>query len=670
MQRLENYILFLVIFLTPLAVLSISPNPYVPIKLALLVYGMGLVLLIKAIRVFLSGRLDFSTGSFDLPVVILAIAYIVSTLLRTPNKMEAFLLPGTTTIVVSGALLYYLINQLSQNAKTTTTKLLFLSSTVFSTVLLLAFSGILAKIPQLPAYVRATGFNPEGGYLPAAIFFITILPIGIAQLLSNKDVLQKAFLGVANAILVIALAVSVYNMLPGKLFSPNFPSFATSWSVSIDALKESPIFGVGPGNYVTAFSRYRPLTYNATDLWALKFSTGTDFYLTLFTETGLFGAAGIIFLLLAVYRLSKSQVQEQKLFSQGFSAYATFISLLLIILALAVFPATLLSTVLIFIYLSFITKAHKTSLALMTQAGAADEGPASSGKIASRIPALLVAIPIVVFVLWVGFRASRILAAEYKFQKSLRALAANDAANTYNYMRDAINLNPYVDRYRATYSRVDLLLANAIAQKPADQITDQDRTNITQLIQQAISEGKATVALNPLRAANWELLGRTYQTIIPLAKGSDQFAIQSLRQAVGLDPVNPALRIALGGIYYGQGDFENAVRVYELAVATKPDLANAHYNLAFAYGGKKDYDNAVQQMSLVLSLVDRTSPDYEVARKALTDLQDKQKVSAQEATQNLTPPSEAKQQLQPPLELPEGSQPPEAPVSPTLTPTP
>jgi len=134
---------------------------------------------------------------------------------------------------------------------------------------------------------------------------------------------------------------------------------------------------------------------------------------------------------------------------------------------------------------------------------------------------------------------------------------------------------------------------------------------------------KTTVVLNPLRAANWELLGTTYSTNIPLAQGADAFAVQSLRQAVVLDPINPALRIALGGIYYGQGDFENAVRVYELAVTTKPDLTNTHYNLAFAYGGKKDYDNTVQQMTLVLSLVDRTSPDYEVAKKALTELQNK-----------------------------------------------
>jgi len=185
------------------------------------------------------------------------------------------------------------------------------------------------------------------------------------------------------------------------------------------------------------------------------------------------------------------------------------------------------------------------------------------------------------------------------------------------------------------------------------------------LIQQAIREAKATVALNPLRAGNWEILARTYRSIMPLAVGADVFAAQTYAQAVALDPINPNTRISLGGIYYAVGEFETAVRVFELAVMAKRDLANAHYNLAFALEKTGDFARAIEHMTLVLSLVERDSEDYENARQVLENMQENQKLQA-EVTKSLVPPLEAEEPIiQPPLELPEGSEPPEPPVIPS-----
>src|SRR3989344_9132991 len=111
LSNIEKYILYAVIFLFPITVLSISPNPFVVPKLAVLAFGVALLLLVRSVRVISSGKLDFSVGNFDFPVLLIALAFLLSAILRTPNKMEAFLLPGTATAVVGGALLYFLINQ-------------------------------------------------------------------------------------------------------------------------------------------------------------------------------------------------------------------------------------------------------------------------------------------------------------------------------------------------------------------------------------------------------------------------------------------------------------------------------------------------------------------------------------------------------------------------------
>ena len=74
-------------------------------------------------------------------------------------------------------------------------------------------------------------------------------------------------------------------------------------------------------------------------------------------------------------------------------------------------------------------------------------------------------------------------------------------------------------------------------------------------------------------------------------------------------------------------------------------------------------------MTLALSLVDRNSNDYQVARQALEDFQE-QRDAAVPTGEELTPPAEAPEPvITPPIELPEDAEPPEAPLSPTPTPT-
>ncbi len=680
LSQVEKYILYTTVFLFPFFILPISPNPFVVPKLALLSLALILILLTRSIKVILSGKLDFSFGNFDLSVFLLAAAYIASTILRTPNKMEAYLLPGTTTAIVGGALLYYFINQLKESEKNVISMLLFGSAAVFSALSLLALSGVLSKIPQLPAFMKASGFTPEGGYLPALVFLGVMLPIGIGHFFSEREMSKRTLLGVSTAVVIFGLAVSIYQLLPGRPFSPRFPSFATSWSIAVDAMKGSPIFGVGPGNYLTAFNRFRPLSYNSSDLWAIKFTTARDFYLTTLTETGMLGFAAIALLLVTLYNTAKKDVKEKKVVNWGFAASSTLIALILLTIALLFIPATLLLIVLFFVLLSLNSKVKHTSLNLTTQ-GASDSQGLSSQSVASRFPALLVTLPVIIFVGLFTFRSYKIVLAEYKFQKALNLLVKNDASGTYDTMRAAIQLNNQVDRYHATFARVNLALANAIAQKASTNgpdgkpvaITDQDRSNITLLIQQAIAEGKATVALNPLRSGNWEILGQVYRSITGLAQGADQFSVQTYSQAVALDPINPNLRIALGGVYYSKKDYENAAKVFELAASAKPDLANAHYNYSLSLRDNNQLDKAISEMTLVLSqITDKNSKDYQLAKKTLEDMQAKKKAAAPIAGEQLTSPVAGQgANLKPPVKLPEGSEPPASIVTqtPAVTPT-
>ncbi len=667
-DKAEKYLSIAFIFVLPFFVMSVSSNPFTITKLLLAVFFCVAGVIIIGLKTIVTGKLSYRLSVYDIPVLLVGASYLASAVFRTPNKMEAVLLPGTATAVVGGVLIYFIINQLKD--KSPIARTLVLSGAVYSLFMILSYLGVFAKIPQLPAFMQARTYTPDGGYLPSAIFLLSILPLGVSSVISSKEIKNRIVYIFVSLLLTAGLSLSVYQMLPGKPSSPRFPSHAISWEISIDALKASPIFGVGPGNYMTAFNRFRSLAFNSTPVWNVKYSTASNFLFTLFTETGLFGLSSYILLFWIFFKDAKKQIRENKLVNWGAESILPILSFALLFLILLFFPATVFITILIFILLSLSAKTHPASVNLSVQ-NIKDDG--SHNLTSSRIFPLLVFLPLIGLSVFVAYRTFNIVRAEFYYKSALESLLANDAQATFNNMRNSVTLNPRVDRYRSTFSRINLILADATARKK--DLTDADRTTISQLIQASISEAKASVALNPLRSQNWEVLGRTYQSIIPLANGADAYAAQAYQQAVALDPINPQLRVTLGGLYYGAKNYETAVRVFELAVTSKPDLANSHFNLAYAYKEQGKYDPAITQMGLVLGLLSPDSKDYEVAKKALEDFQSKKKSAEVPApSEELVPPVVPTPAIQPKVDLPEGSEPPEAPIteegSSETTPTP
>ena len=703
LETVERYILFAVVFLLPLLVLPIFPNAFITPKLTLLTFGIGLLLLSKAVRTIIRGSIGFKLSNFDLPVAMIAGVYLVSAILRTPNAMEAFFLPGTASFVLSGALLYFLINQLKEVEKKSLGLVILVSGIVFSAVTLVAATGLLSST-SLPDFIKNNTFTLLGGSLPAAIFLLTLIPLGVGLLVSEKERVKKIILSASLVFVIFGLAISIYNSLRGPL-SPStnqpiqqvkarLPDFRTSWFVAIDSVKESPLLGVGPGNYLSAFNRFRPLAYNASELWAVRFTTGSNYYLTALAETGLLGLAGIALLIWTVIKLLRKEFKKTPSISAqqpGDSILLVaqektilLISVSILLLLIGAFPATATLSVFVFILLALAAKTHKVQAMLSGQALPTSETLSSSNSV-SKLPAIVVALPVIIAVVLLFVNARRIIAAEITYKNALDALVQNEATLTFNSMREAINLNPRVDRYHASYAQVNLALANSIASKDPEEITDEDRASIAQLIQQAIAEGKATVALNPQRAGNWEVLASIYRSIIPFAQGADQFAIQTYKQAVALDPVNPSLRINLGGVFYSLQNYNDAIRAFELAVLAKPDLANAHFNLSAALRENGEIEAAVEEMKLVLALVDRGTRDYELSKQELEKLNEmlplperpEEEETIEATPETLTTPEAVEEAPIEPIELPEEAAPPETPegeteteLSPTPTPTP
>jgi len=667
--KIEKYLFWVVAFLFPIAALPVFPNYISTPKLVILSFGVGLILLVKAARILTEQKLDIFTANFDFPVLLLLIAYILSAVIKSPNIMNAFLLPGTATLITASILFYFLLNQ-NKEAKTSISMPFIASGVVVSVLSVLSVSQVMTKVSGIPAFLSDPAFTVLGGNLPAFLFLLFLIPSALGNLVNEEKGAPKALYLVSLVAITIGVAANLFNILPGKANFPKSPGITTSWEIAVDALKESPILGIGAANYQEAFNRFRPIVYNTTDNWNLTFSSANNYYLTALTEVGLLGFAALILLAVVIYRTIQKDITEKKLVGWGIAADPNIITLVTLAILLAIYGGEFVLILPFFAFLSASAKTTKLTLNFQVQEGMGAQ------KFASALPSFLVALPIIVATLAFGFFATKALIAEATFKKSLDAVASNNGGEAYNLMISAISQNQKVDRYHSSLSQVEFAIANNIAQKPqGEELTDEEKQTVSQLIQQSISEGKAAVSLNPTSSQNWALLASLYRSIMAFAQGSDQFAVQSYSQAIALNPIDTNLRISLGGIYFALGDYDSAVDTLKLAVLTKPDFANARYNLAVAYREKGDIDKAIAEMTNVLSLVDKDSQDYKTAKDGLDTLEAKKpqaSASPQASSQpeSLTTPK-PQETAAPQITLPEEAAPEISPTpAPEVSPTP
>jgi len=632
LKEIEKYLIFIVVGIFAIFVLPHFTAAYIVPKEIFGVIGISLIFIVWGIRSIIKGELTLNIGKFDLGVLFVLIASILSGVFATPNKMEAFFSPGAVTFIIIAALLYFLINQFDKKTKGEILIVFLISGVFVSISTMFAHLGIFSKIPQLPSFMKDPLFNSTGGAIPAAIYLFIAAIVGVILIIKDKDIFKRIFLAVSALVIIIGLISLISQMLPGKSQSFAMPGLGVSWSVAIDTLKNNPIWGVGPGNYVSAFSLYRPIGYNSTSLWLVKFASANNFYLTFITETGLVGLFAISVLLIGIYKLAVSEFKKKKF---------GILPLVLLIIILGVLPASPVVVFIFMVLLAVFSESEEKNIVI------------ANGK----VPAIIVFAPIYIGIIILTIFATKAVKAEATYKKALIALSENKAKETYGLMISAVNQNPYVDRYRASLAQVNIALASSMASKK--ELTDADKSSISQLIQSAIAEGKATVALNTGRSANWEVLAKIYNGIMPFAQGADGFAIETYTQAIALDPINTNLRIELGGIYYALGRYDEAVDAFKLAVLTKADHPNAHYNLAVAYREKKDFDNAIAQINAVLSLVPVDSADYNLAKGILDELQkSKPAAKSTEGTNLTSPQSVEKSNINPPITLPNEATPP------------
>ncbi|MBI3290637.1 tetratricopeptide repeat protein [Candidatus Microgenomates bacterium] len=645
LSKLQSWVLVLLVFLLPLFFLPTTPDFFDFNKMALLATGAIVLAVLWAGGQVAQGRITWNKTPLDIPVALFAIVVLISAFARTPNRMEAFVVPGTATIILACTLLFFAVTQitnhtfdkLSAGKSLITNHLIYAllaSGVVVALSVLLAVGGLADSIGFLPGFMKSQTFSPVGTPLSAATFLIVVIILAVSRVAQNKKdkLLVTCYLSLVT-LLLLAIVALASQIFVNKATQVKLLPLSSGWAIAVETLKQFP-FGVGPGNFLTAFGVSRPLEYNQSDVWNLRFGASSNFYLQTFTETGIVGLVALLFIIWKIRRIRPIGLIGAALYSVLF--------LFLIV------PANFILLATFYILLGLFAATRSTEMG-------------SSAKFAAPLTFIVIAGGAIAFFVFGG----RAYAAEMAYKRALDAGTKNDAQGLINNLNSAISANPTVDRYHISASQALFAIANAVARQkglPAlagQDATEEERKAITNYIQDSIRQAQIAVSFNNRRASNWENLASIYRALVPMAKDADQFAVQAYNQAIALDPINPLLRISLGGVHFGAGRYDDAIKAFEFAVQTKPDFANAHYNLAAALREKGDFARAAAEMEAVLSIVAPGTKDYETAQKELENLKSKLPATSTGSGETLQAPQATQAPVvEPPIELPQEATPP------------
>lgn len=652
-------------FLVPLTFLPLTVDLFTPHKQLVLLIIAAITLVAWAVQTVLRKEIRLAPGPALLPVLILGIVYIVSSFIQSPNMIEA--LRGQTSSIVALGLIFLATTSTlsSRDNLMRVFRALFASLIAISLVQIIAFLGVATSVAP---WLAAKSFNPTGGPLPFLTLALPLIPAAIFLGLKGEGMVNKVLAFAAAVFGVIGSLMAVSLLLPDGGNPLVLLPLSAGWPIAIEIFKDprTALFGTGPGTFANTFSLLKPISLNAGPWWNVRFGSSSNEFLTILTTVGLLGMAAYLWATLRSFtkHLNNKEMRQPV-------SVALRITLGLVLILQLLVPASVVLITLTFLCLALVTIDLKAGnhleeviISLFALKAAKPEHPELAERTSSRGTEILPWFLLVFSVLLVvaGFALNtKAYAAQLTYFRSLQAAAANKGADTYNLQIEAINLNPYDPLLRMSYSQTNLALANALAAK--GDLSDQDRNNITQLIQQAIREAKAATTLDARNSLTWANLGSVYRQLLNLAEGADQWTIASFTQAAQLDPANPQLRLDLGGVYYTLGNFDQALGFFQQAATLKSDWANAYYNLAAVYKEKKDYVSAAQSLQNVLRLLDPTAADYGRVQEELVALERMAKEeteptvdeTAARSTEPLVTPTPLPSPTVSPIELPDSA---------------
>ena len=618
--QILRFIPLVLAFLVPLFFLPVTTDFFGFNKFYLVSFLASLSLIAWCIRSLTRGKLTFTSSPSLLPLIILILANIVSSVWISQTKHVSLF--GQTTLFTSLTLIFITTTSSQKNRALVNSVIfgLISSAVILSLVTILHRFDLLSKVISSDLLTNKS-FNLTGSILSALTFTLPVLIATIGYLIASKNRLAKSLLFASAIFMIVASLINLTLILPqnGQRVLVTLP-YRASWYIAVDTFKnwQTTLLGFGPETYFTTFTRLKPMYLNLDNtLWLYRFPESGSFFLTLITTTGLIGALSFIlsFIKPAIISIKhrSNHLDDPSFMFLSLALISTLLSFLFI-------PVGVVTLVLGFVSLIALTVEFKLlGLKNVRDLNLSISAKSEPENIYHEISEDEKYSPSSFILPWILTLVSVLLIAIYWFyaipayRASVSAKQAEEMVNTNGvgaYLKavNSAQLDPFNKAFPLSLSRFYKTIAVSLLSKK--DATEEDKKNATDYMQRAIDSGRMAAKLDPLNVTSYENLFSIYQSFIGSANGAENFAIAHLNQAIILDPTNPGLRLQLGALFFNLGDTDQAIKLLNQALELKQDWDIPYYNLSAIYKYKKDYPRALQYAKAGLQYTSQTSEDY------------------------------------------------------------
>ena len=629
--QILRFIPFILAFVTPIFFLTTTTDLYSINKFYMVGVLASLSLLAWCVRSLTRGKLTFTLSPSLLPLVILIVAAVISSIWLSPIRHTSLF--GMTAFFVSLTIIFITVTSSQKNRIVVDSIVtgLISSATVLSLVTLLHKFEILSRFITSEVLSNKY-FNLTGGILTALAFTLPVLVATIAYLIVNKNWIIKSILFASAIFMIVASLVNLTLLLPqsGQQVLFILP-YRASWSIAVDIFKnwQTALLGTGPETYFTTFTRLRPAFLNADNVyWSLRFPESGSYLLTLLTTSGAIGALAFIFAFLkpisVAIKHKAANLENSPFIFLTVALISSFITFIFI-------PAGIVSFVLAFVIVIGLTVEFKLlglkntkdvnlSISAKSEPESIYHDITEEGKFST---ASLV-LP------WILTVLSVFLMSVYWFY----AVPAYSAAMSAKQAEDLIKTNPVgaylkevnaasLDRFNSGYPLAlsQFFKAATLSLLSKKDATEEDKKNSTDYMQRSVDYGRLAATLDPYNVNVWENLSDIYTSFIGSADGAQNFAVSHLAQAITLDQTNPTPRLKLGILFFNLGDSAQAIKLINQALDLKQNWDLPYYNLSAIYKYQKDYPKALQYMKAGFVYTDKASTDYPKVQEEIKSLE-------------------------------------------------
>ena len=495
---------------------------------------------------------------------------------------------------------------------------------------------------QLPTTMTSRIFNPIGGSLEALAMFLTmavVLMVGL--LLKGRGKWGKIFLGILLFLTVILLIIIDFTptwlvlaltlilflvfafwsrifrervnilLIPivlviislvfsfSRVSGYNLPVLGynvlgspkeilldqkTDWGVTWQAIKEYPVLGSGIGTFSQDFAKFKPLNFNQTNLWQIRFDRGGNQIAEIISNMGILGflswlVIAALFLVISYYLLRRLKGDEND--KDGYQLPLIFIFLALFIGQFFYYQNTPLAF-LFWLTLGLGVVSWKTPL---KEKVISFKGFPEMGLVFNMV---LILILLVILGTW--FFAGRFYLADTKYREGVLSGKLED-------LERAVSLNQSRANYRIALSRAYFVEVSDELKKPAE---EQNAEGIKANFAKAIDEAKKATQLSPNWVATFENLAMVYRDSRGFAQGANEWAVDSFSKAMKLEPTNPVFITEIGKILKDDKKTDEAKKEFEKALELKPDYSDAKIQLALISEEEGNREEAIAKLEAMV----------------------------------------------------------------------